>query len=184
MKNALILHGADNNSQGNWFPWLRQELKKTGFKVWVSDLPNSDNPKTKEWLEAVKSWELDGDSVIIGHSSGGTLILRILENLPQNQKINKAILVAAPLDKGSIQKFWQYKEDLCKQPFDWDKIKASTEEFILIYSDNDPYDCGQRHGEEIHKHLGGELIIKKGQGHFNLEEGEKYRKFPEILEYI
>lgn len=184
MKNALILHGAGNDSSGNWFPWLKQELEKIGFKVWVPDLPNSDQPIQKDWLEAVSGWELNRESVLIGHSSGATLILRILERLPDNVEVNKAILVAGPLDKGSVEKFWPFKEDICKGRFDWKKIKTSAKEFILIYSDNDPYDCGQRHGEEIHKHLGGQLIIKKGQGHFNLERGEKYRQFPEILELI
>ena len=36
----------------------------------------------------------------------------------------------------------------------------------------------------MQKHLGGKLIIKKGQGHFNLEKGNKYKKFPLILELL
>ncbi len=36
----------------------------------------------------------------------------------------------------------------------------------------------------MQKNLGGKLVIKIGQGHFNLEAGEKYRQFPELLEYI
>lgn len=184
MKNALILHGAGNNSQGNWFPWLKKELEAKGFKVFSPDLPNSIHPKTEEWLEAVKNWKLDEESIIIGHSSGGTLILRILENLPETTRINKAILVAAPLDKGSIPKFWLLKEDITEAAFDWLKIKNKAKEFVLIYSDNDPYDCGVRHGEVLHKIVGGKFIIKTGEGHFNLEVGEKYKQFPEILKYI
>lgn len=186
MKNALILHGAGNNSGGNWFPWLKSELENKGYKVWSPDLPNAGNPETKEWLGTINSgnWEFNEDSIIVGHSSGGTLILKILESLPPDIKINKAILVAAPLDKGSITEFWPLKENIAQGPYNWLKVKNSAKEFVLIYSDNDPYDCGKRHGEEIQKQIGGKLIIKKGQGHFNLEIGEKYRKFPELLGHI
>ncbi len=187
MKNALILHGAGNDSSGNWFPWLGKELERKGFKVWIPDLPNSDHPIQKDWLETIFSnnnWNFNEESVVIGHSTGATLILRILERLPEDTKVNKAILVAGPLDKGSIEKFWKYKEDVTKDSFNWKKIKHLAKEFVLIYSDNDPYDCGERHGKVIQQKVGGKLIIKKGEGHFNLEVGEKYRQFPEILELI
>ncbi len=187
MKNALILHGAGNNSQGNWFPWLKSELEKKGYKTWSPDLPNSDVPIQKEWLDTIlnnKDWELNSESVIIGHSAGATLILRILEKLPEGVKIDKAILVAGPIDKGKFSEFFQYKEDLTKEPCDWEKIKVSCSRFVFVASDNDPYDCGERHAKVMHERLGGELIIKAGQGHFNLEVSEDYRQFPLILEFL
>lgn len=184
MKNVLILHGAGNDSQGNWFPWLKKELEKKGYKVWVPDLPNSEKPIQKEWLETVKDWEFDEESILIGHSSGATLILRILENLTAGIKVKKVILVAGPIDKGIIEKFWVYKENITRNPFNWQKIISSSEEFVLIYSENDPYDCGIRHGKLLLEKVGGKLIIRKGEGHFNLEAGEKYKEFPEILELI
>jgi predicted alpha/beta hydrolase family esterase len=110
--------------------------------------------------------------------------LRILESLPEEVRIAKAFLVAAPLDKGSIEKYWPLKENLAKGEYDWDKIRNSAKDFYLIYSDNDPYDCGLRHGELIHSKIGGNLIIKKGEGHFNLDTSQKYKEFSEILKYL
>lgn len=187
MKNALILHGAGNDSTGNWFPWLKEELEKRGYKVWVPDLPNADRPIQKDWLETIfsnKKWQFDEDSVMIGHSSGATLILRILEKLPESVKIYKAILVAAPTDKGLNPEYFAYKEDVTKEPFNWQKIKNSCDKFYLVYSDNDPYDCGKRHGKVIQEKIGGQLIIKSGEGHFNLEKSSDYKQFPLLLELI
>jgi len=187
MKNALILHGAGNNSQGNWFPWLKQGLEKLGYKVWAPDLPKSDAPNLKDWLDTIfsnKEWQFNEESIIVGHSAGATLILRILERLSDNIKIRKAILVAGPVELGTKPEFFIYKRDLVTSPFNWEGIKKSAKDFYFIHSDNDPYQCGKEQGEIMRQNLGGELIVKEGEGHFNLEKGPGYKKFPLLLELI
>lgn len=187
MKNALILHGAGNNSQGNWFPWLKNKLEDKGYKVWSPDLPNSDVPNLADWLETIfsnKDWIFDKESVIISHSAGATFILRILEKLPDNIKIRKAILVAGTANMGTIPDYFQYKREMITPPFDWKKIKNSCKKFYFVHSDNDKYQCGEENGKIFQKNLGGELIIKHGQGHFNLEVSPSYKKFPMLLEII
>ena len=96
MKNAVILHGIFNNKHGNWFPWLKRELEKRGYKVFVPDLITSDMPNTnKSWQYITRNWKFDNDSIIIGHSSGGTMALGFLQKLAGNVVIKKAILVSA-----------------------------------------------------------------------------------------
>lgn len=184
MKNALILHGAGNTSQGNWFPWLKSELEEAQFEVWSPDLPNSDYPDKESWLKTVfqSDFSFNDQTILIGHSSGATLILRILERLPKNSKIHKAILVATPVELGSKPEYFQYKKSLVVDDFNWLKIKNSAQSFYFIHSNNDQYDCGESQGELLHKNLGGELIVQKGEGHFNLEAGDKYAQFPLALE--
>ncbi len=187
MKNALILHGAGNNSQGNWFPWLKAELEKVGYKVWVTDLPDSERPNRESWLETInnnKEWEFNGESVLVGHSAGATFILRLLETLPEGIKVHKAILVAGTVEMGTKSEYFQYKEDLVKGSFDWEKIKNSCEFFYFIHSDNDKYQCGEEQGKIMQSHIGGKLIVKSGEGHFNLEVGDHYKELPLLLELI
>ena len=187
MKNALILHGAGNNSQGNWFPWLKNDLEKKAYRVWAPNLPNADVPNQKEWLRTIfsnKKWQFNEDSAIIGHSAGSTLILRILEELPEGVHIKKAVLVAGMVEIGTKPDFFQYKKSLVENPFHWEKIKKSAHKFYFIHSDNDPYECGEDQGKIMQQYLGGELIIKQGEGHFNLEKSKKYRQFPLLLELL
>ena len=186
-KNALILHGAGNTSQGNRFPWLKKELEKKGYVVWSPDLPNSDVPKQDDWLHTIFSntqWQFNEESVIIGHSAGAAVILRILEQLPDGVSINKAVLVAGPVELGTKSEYFPYKQSLVENPFNWDKIKKSAKHFYFIHSDNDPYQCGVDQGKIMQHYLGGELIVKPNQGHFNLEKGPEYKQFSFILELL
>lgn len=187
MKNVLILHCSENNSSGNWYPYLKKVLEAKGYIVWSPNLPNAEYPDMDRWADTVyanEEWKFDTETVIIGHSSGATLILGLLERLPENLKIDKAILVAGYTEIGTLPQFFKYKMGILKKPFNWEKIKQSCNQFYFIHSDNDPYQCGEDQGRVLQKNLGGELIIKKGEGHFNLEKGPEYIEFPELLEYI
>lgn len=180
MKNALILHGAANNSHGNWFPWLERELKERGYAVWVPDLPRSDKPNIRRYNDAIfAKWHFDEDSVLVGHSSGAVAILGILQELPKDIIVRKAILVAGFTDDLG----WESLRELFLAPFDWASIKKHARKIILFHSDNDPY-VSLSHGEKLRDLLDAELIVMKGQKHFNISENLTYRQFPELLEKI
>ncbi len=181
MKNALILHGTGNNSRGNWFPWLKGELEKRGFNVWVPDLPASDKPNIKRYNDYIlgRRWEFNDKTVLIGHSSGAVAVLGLLQHLPENVIVDTCVLVASFKDNLGSADF----NGLFEEPFDFEKIKKHAKQFIFIHSDDDPY-CPLDHAKFLAKKLGGKLIIKKGQGHFNLEKGPEYKQFPLILEVL
>jgi len=182
MKNVLILHGTGSNSQSNWFPWLKQELENRGLKVWVPDLPQSAKPNIKRYNKYIlknKNWPFNENSVLIGHSSGAVAILGLLQQLPKGMVVDTCILVGSFKDNLG----WDALDGLFEEPFDFEKIKKKAKRFIFIHSDNDPY-CPLDHAEYLAKKLNGRLIIKKGQGHFNLEKGPEYKQFPLILKLI
>jgi hypothetical protein len=185
MKNVLILHGTQANSSSNWFSWLRDELKKKGFKVWLPDLPNSNLPSLQainRFIFANKDWDFNADSIIVGHSSGAIAILAILSELPENVILDKCILVSY-FTKDSPGGKWELNAKLFDFDFDFDKIKKHAKKFVIVHSDNDPYGLLED-AKALAEKLGSELIIKKGQGHFNLEKGEQYHQFPFLLKLI
>lgn len=181
MKNVLILHGTDGNSQENWFPWLKDQLEKKNYRVWVPDLPGADKPNIDRYNQFIfPKWQFDEESVVVGHSSGAVATLGLLQELPDNAVINKAILVAGFIDDLDYDPV----KEMFKKPFNWEKIKKQAKEFVFINSDNDPF-VPSHHGLALKEKLGGELVIISGQKHFSVATmGEKYREFPEILQYV
>ena len=96
MKNALILHGTSGHSSHNWFPWLKGEFEKSNWDVWVPNLPHSERPHPENYIPFLlgdKEWDLNEESVIIGHSSGAVTILHLLQSLPDDVKVDTCILV-------------------------------------------------------------------------------------------
>ena len=182
MKQALILHGTDATPQSNWFAWLKDELEKVDYKVWLPQLPNSDTPNAKIYTGFLLSgsyFRFDDETIIVGHSSGAVEALHLLENLPENTKVRAVFLVSVFKDDLG----WDVLKGLFDEPLDFVKIKTKADKFVLLHADNDPY-CTIEHAEYIAEQIGGELIVKSGQGHFNTELSERYRAFPELLEII
>ncbi len=142
-------------------------------------LPNTNSPALKESLEVALKLSYDEDTILIGHSSGASLILSILENI--DSKVKQAILVAGffePLNPPN-------PEPMVQESYDWDKIKSHCSEFIFINSDNDPWGCTDKVGSELKEKLGGKLIISTGQGHMgSVTFDQPYKEFPLLLSII
>lgn len=184
MKNALILHGTNFDKEqkqrfNNWFPWLKKELEKQGYKVWVPELPEAWHPDLERYWNFLKDFDFNKETVIVGHSSGGAMIFGILQKLKSEQIINKAISVAGFYkDEG-----WNC-EGLFSEKYDWEKIKKQAKEIILFYSSNDPY-IKQVQTDHLAEKLNVKPIILPNQKHFSVGTmGKKYKKFPELLDTI
>ena len=46
---AVIIHGSYGSPDENWFPWLKKELQKIGYKVFVPAFPTPKNQKLGVW---------------------------------------------------------------------------------------------------------------------------------------
>lgn len=182
MKNALILHGTANTSQGNWFPWLAKELERAGYIVWSPDLPEAENPDDERYSSYIfsnKNWKFNSETIIIGHSSGGVAALKLIQRLPKEVLIDTCITVGAFVELHG----WDDIKGLFIPPFDFKKITSHAKHFIIYHSNDDPY-VPLADAEYLRDNLHGELIVIKDQGHFNLEKGPQYKQFPELLEKI
>jgi predicted alpha/beta hydrolase family esterase len=177
MKNVIILHGTSETDQSFWYPWLTKELADKGYEVSIPTLPKADVPDIKHWLPAALKETYNEETVLIGHSAGCPLMLSVLENI--DVKIKQAIFVAAYFEPVNPIK------NILQPSYNWEKIKSHVEESIIINSDNDPWHCDQEQGTKLWKHIGGNLILRHGQGHMGSDTyHQPYKEFPFLLNLI
>lgn len=179
MKNATILHCWGGRPESFWYPYVKENLEKKNYRVWLPLLPNTNNPKLKEQLPFVlDNGEFNKETVLIGHSSGCPLILSILENI--DVKIKQAILVA-----GFFEKLGDDIVDMIQEKYNWKKIKQNVEDIIFINSDDDPWKCDDKQGKKMFDKLGGKQIILHGEGHMGSDSFDQpYREFPLLVKLI
>ena len=176
MKKALILHSWFSNPNSNWYPWLKNELEMKGYEVWVPELPTmpTDKPDMEPMLKFILEKNfVDIDTIVIGHSLGSVLAMRLAERIG----FKKGILFAA-WDYNDLtpehQSFWQTM-------MDHKKILNNVSEWVFPLSENDPY-VTKYIAHEVIARLGGKAVDVGSRGHFGKDDG--VTEVPEILEYI
>ena len=182
MKQALILHGTDASPEANWFHWLEDFLADSGYSVWLPQLPDSATPNTKvynDFLFGNRDFQFNQDTMLVGHSSGAVEILSLLQHLPDGIKVGDVYLVSAFRDGLN----WDALEGLFIEPYDYKLIQSKARSITLIHSDTDPYVPFEQ-AHYLANELDARLLMVAGQGHFNLEQGEEYHRFPLLAQII
>ncbi len=180
MKKAVILHGTQGSPEGNWFRWLESELQTHGYEVWLPLLPDAEQPSLSRWLKFVEAdspFELDKDTIVIGHSSGAILGLLLLQTGYQPGSVAMVSIFA----DNSLG--WEPNDRLFDVPFEYEKLIASPTQRLIINSDTDPY-VPLVQAQTIAANSKTELVIIPGQGHFNLEQSPDYVRFPQLLDIL
>lgn len=173
---AIIFHGSGGSPNSYWIPYIKHNLEACGYDVIVPQLPNTN---IEESLTAVINLHYDCDTILVGHSSGCPLILSVLENI--NVKVKKAVLVAGYFESLNPPE----PEPMVQEQYDWQKIKAHSDTFIFIHSDNDPWGCTDTLGKRMQDKLGGQLVVLPGEGHMgSTTYNQPYKEFPFLLDLI
>lgn len=179
MKNALILHEAGGSPSSSWIPWLENQLQNKGYLVWVPGLPLSSKPNAKNYRNYILSnshFNLNENSLVVGHFSGAVAMLNILQNLSDGVVIDTCVLICPFKDNMNNPDL----DGLFEEPFDFKEIKKHSKNFIVIHSNNDPK-CSLDNGSFIAKKLGAKLIIVKGKNHLG---GSRHKQLLIILKAL
>lgn len=168
VKRAFLIHGWEGYPKEGWRPWLKNELEKKGFKVFVPAMPDTNHPKIDAWIKYLTKIVRNPDEncYFVGHSLGCIAILKYLEILKENQKVGGVVLVAGFSDDLGIKEI----SNFFIGPINWNKIIYHCKKFVAIHSDNDPY-VPLKYGYIFKEKLNAELIIKHNMKHFSGDDG-------------
>lgn len=186
MKNSIIIHGSCGKdeyfsdkypslSNSHWVPWLQKQLLMNGIATQTPEMPEAYAPDYEKWSKELERFDINEESILIGHSCGGGFLLRWLSE--NKIKINKLILVAPWLDprRGKTVSFFDFDIDI--------DLPERINEIHLFVSQDDEKDILQ--SVDIIK---SEIPILKyhefsDSGHFTYSD-MKTDRFPELLDSI
>ncbi len=178
-KEFVFLHAFQDNSKSVFWRWLKKEIEeKNGKVVFNLDLPNTNEPNIDEQIEFVlKNYKFNKNSVIISHSLGSVLAMKLIPKL--KDKINKLIMIAPLLKTEFLDgKKRPILEKCCDWKFEFDKIKQKIKKIIVLADEKD-HIVPIKHPKEIANELSADFIISTGnKTHFNDS------KEPSVLDLI
>lgn len=173
----LILHGIEGHAGIHWQQWLHDELVRSGHEVIMPDLPDTNHPDRKIWLETVRRLVEKADPtelIIVGHSLGVVTALDLIEQMSVMALISVAGFAA---DYGRELNSYFLKE----KEIDFEKINNNLGKRFIIYADDDPY-VPRAALDDLAVRLEVVPEVITNGGHFNTEAG--YTTFPKLLEII
>lgn len=185
MIKVYIIHGWGGYSEEGWFPWLKKELEKRRFKVYVPKMPDADAPEISKWINFLNKnvKDLDKETFFIGHSIGCQAILRFLEL--KKEKIGGAVFIAGWFnlteEATPTQEEMLIAQPWIEEPINFKKIRKNLKKVIAIFSDNDPYVKLDNKGI-FEKELNAKIIIEHNKHHLGGEANIK--QLSSVLEAI
>ncbi len=158
--NYVFIHGYGSSAEESWKPWVKGELEKAGHEVVSFDLPNTENPQIIEQANFLlsKAGKIDEQTIFIGHSLGGVVLLKVLEII--KTKIAKAIFVDGFINPVFNDKPRPAVEASCDWQFDFGKIKKMAKEFIVL-GDLTEVTIPKKENLALAEKLGVEVIFAK-----------------------
>lgn len=185
MRKAIILHGKpskegyynpnrESQSNEHWIPWLQHELIIRDILTQTPEWPKPYEPDYKEWLKTFNQFEVDGETILIGHSCGGGFLVRWLSE--NNVKVGKVYLIAPSLNpRQTINGFYDFDMD--------SNLVAKTRSVTIYGSTND--DKSIKDSIKTLRDTIKDVKYRefKDYGHFCFND-MKSREFPELLKEV
>ena len=186
MKTAIIFHGKpskeeyfnpnrDSQSNSHWLPWIQEQLLLRGVLAQTPELPVPYEPVYEDWKRVFERFDVNEDTLLIGHSCGGGLLVRWLSE--NKIKVGKVVLVAPWLDPDHRlhTDFFNFELDT--------EVPQRVEQLTIFVSNDDDADIQTSVGVLLAKWPSARAIRLDGKGHFTFGDMGT-REFPELKEIL
>ena len=91
-ENYIIIHGSFGSKDGNWFPWLKEQLEKQNKVVDVPQMPiGVGNQNFENWSNILNKLTMNENTIIIAHSIAPIFVCKYL--ITNKIKVKKLIFV-------------------------------------------------------------------------------------------
>jgi predicted alpha/beta hydrolase family esterase len=184
-KRAVLLHGTSGDPSHGWQPWLRQALEAHGYEVFAPLLPDNQRPNRQTYDRFLRQsgWDF-ADNIIVGHSSGATTLLNLLQ-ADWFPHIKAAVLVGTFLNEKFTKQLGEFPEglfdDLFMERYEPAVLAAKAGAFYFVHGSDDPY-CDIADAKVLCQQVNG-TFIEIPQGH-HLGSASGIRELPQLMEAL
>lgn len=188
MKSAILIHGwgskesfynpeRQTESNSHWFPWLSKQLMIRDIHTVALEMPNGYYPNYEVWKKELERFDIDEDTILVGHGCGAGFIVRWLSEY--QGKVGKVVLVAPWIGLEPDRDFDESFFD-----FNIDENLPTKAVSITIMDSTDDHDVIMKSTAILKDKIRGVKHIEfTDKGHFTLNDLGTV-EFPELLEEI
>ena len=176
--NIYLIHGYTASPDSNWFQDFKKNIEKEHIEISILNMPNSQSPKLKEWIDYMENSikEIDENTIFIGHSLGCVTILNFLSN-SNTTKIKGLFLVSGFVESSPIPAL----NEFVTPRLNYNYLKQLTPNRISISAVDDdiiPYKYSKTMAERIDAKF---TLLKEGK-HFI--DRDNFTEFPFLINEI
>lgn len=174
---AIIIPGnGGGKPTDNWFPYVESELSQLSIDVINVEFPDSVLARESYWIPFLKNdLKADGNTILIGHSSGAIAAMRFAEQTP----ILGSVLVGTYYSDLGMET--EKVSGYFNRPWNWEAIKQNQKWIGVFASTDDPW-IPIDEPRVLRDKLDADYFEYTDRGHFG---GDYYKpEFPELVAYI
>ncbi|CAN5141305.1 hypothetical protein BH09PAT1_BH09PAT1_4270 [soil metagenome] len=167
--------GIKSMSNLHWLPWLQKQLLINSILAQTPEMPEPYVPVYEKWLAVLKQFDINEDTILVGHSCGAGFLVRFLSE--HKIHVGKVALVAPWIDPDKTLTTGFFNFDIGKD------LASRSNGFKMFYSTDDSSDIVSG-VKLISKTVeGSEIKEYSDKGHFVIED-MKTVEFPELKEFL